>query len=136
MFWRRKKTTEYLDDSRFQPASSLPGAAAPAAPGAGAPGPAGSAATGGAPALAVQDVFGIRGRGTVVTGVVTGGTLRTGQRVVVQRGGQVVLGAQIAGIEVSGKMTGSAEPGQNVGLLLRDVKRDQMQRGDQVVATG
>ena len=44
--------------------------------------------------------------------------------------------SEITGVEAFRKLLDSAEPGQNVGLLLRDLHKDQVQRGDQIVATG
>ncbi len=126
MFWRRKKTSEYIEDSRFAPATESPSAAPPVPAAAAAPG---------TPTLTVEDVFTITGRGTVVTGVVAGGTLRVGQSVAVQRAGQWVASSTITGVEAFRKLLDSAEPGENVGLLLRSLRKEQVQRGDQIVVT-
>ena len=90
----------------------------------------------GTPMLTVEDVFTITGRGLVVTGMVAGGSLQVGQPVAVHRAGQVVAAATISGVEVFRKLRDSAEPAENVGLLLRDVRNGQVQPGDQVVVTG
>lgn len=127
MFWRRKKTSDYIDDSRFAPASE----AAPTT----VPRNSTPPAALGTPTLTVEDVFTITGRGLVATGVVAGGALRVGQPVTVHRDGLPVAGSTITGVEAFRKLLDSAEPGQNVGLLLRDLRKDQVQRGDQIVAT-
>lgn len=82
----------------------------------------------------VQDVFSITGRGTVVTGRVAAGQVRVGQRVQVLRHGQVVTETDVTGIEMFRKRSEVAGAGENVGLLLAGISRDQVQRAD-VVAT-
>ncbi|MET9656325.1 elongation factor Tu [Streptomyces sp. NPDC006510] len=83
--------------------------------------------------LSVENVLTITGRGTVVTGAVERGTVRTGDRV-------SVLGADIetvvTGLETFGKPMESAEAGDNVALLLRGVERDRVRRGHVVAAPG
>lgn len=86
--------------------------------------------------LTVEDVFAITGRGVVATGAVAGGTLRVGQPVAVHRAGQLVASATITGVERSRKLRDSAEPGENVGLLLQGVGKEQVQPGDQIFVTG
>ena len=80
--------------------------------------------------LAVEDVFSITGRGTVVTGRVLSGSASVGDQVVVVRAGQVVLQSQIDGVEMFQKTTTVATAGDNVGLLLRGVAKDQVLKGD------
>jgi translation elongation factor EF-Tu-like GTPase len=82
----------------------------------------------------VEDVFTITGRGTVVTGRVGSGQLRTGQRVVVQRGAQTLAEVEVTGIEMFRKTTDVASAGDNVGLLLAGVSRSDVQRGDVLTA--
>ncbi|MFF8914169.1 elongation factor Tu [Streptomyces sp. NPDC015032] len=83
--------------------------------------------------LSVENVLTITGRGTVVTGAVERGTVRTGDRV-------SVLGPDIEtvviGLETFGKPMESAEAGDNVALLLRGVERDRVRRGHVVAAPG
>jgi elongation factor Tu len=85
--------------------------------------------------MTVADVFTITGRGTVAVGRVESGRLTTGQRVDVVRSGVTVARTEVAGIEKFRATVETATPGDNVGLFLRDVTRDQVQRGD-VVQTG
>jgi hypothetical protein len=84
--------------------------------------------------LTVEDVFTITGRGTVVTGRVASGRLHEGQTAVIQRDGVAQAEVEVAGIEMFRKTTQTAEVGDNVGLLLRGVTRDDVRRGDVVAA--
>ncbi|MFI7599438.1 elongation factor Tu [Actinoplanes sp. NPDC049681] len=85
--------------------------------------------------MPIENVLTISGRGTVVTGKVERGTLRVGEPVEV-----VGLGPTIAtvatGLETFGKSLPSAEAGDNAAVLLRGIKRDQVQRGQVVALPG
>ncbi|MEV4636592.1 elongation factor Tu [Actinoplanes sp. NPDC049548] len=85
--------------------------------------------------MPIENVLTISGRGTVVTGKVERGTLRAGEPVEV-----VGLGPTIAtvatGLETFGKSLPSAEAGDNAAVLLRGIKRDQVQRGQVVALPG
>lgn len=83
--------------------------------------------------LPVENVLGITGRGTVVTGAIERGTVRTGDRVEVPGTG---LETVVTGLETFGKPMCQAQAGDNVALLLRGVRRDAVRRGDVVVAPG
>jgi len=83
--------------------------------------------------MPVEDVFTIEGRGTVVTGRVARGVLRLGDTVeIVGRIG----GSVVTGIESFHKKRQEAKAGENVGLLLRGVDRDEVERGFVVTAPG
>jgi translation elongation factor EF-Tu-like GTPase len=82
--------------------------------------------------LPVEDVFSIRGRGTVVTGRVEAGTVRVGLPVQVVRAGAVVASTKVTGVEMFRKVLDSATAGDNVGLLLADLTKEQVQQGDLV----
>jgi elongation factor Tu len=82
--------------------------------------------------MLVEDVFSITGRGTVVTGQVESGALAAGRRVEVVRDGAVVATTEVAAIEKFRAVVDVAQPGENVGLLLTGVTREQVQRGDLV----
>ena len=84
----------------------------------------------GAFGLTIEDVFSITGRGTVVTGRVTAGTVAVGDQVLISRAGTPLLQTEVTGIEMFRKHVDVANAGENVGLLLRDVDRDQVVRGD------
>ncbi|NYV78842.1 elongation factor Tu, partial [Streptomyces sp. UH6] len=83
--------------------------------------------------LPVENVLTITGRGTVVTGAVERGTVRTGDRVEVLGAG---LESVVTGLETFGRPMESAQAGDNVALLLRGVARDAVRRGHVVAAPG
>ncbi len=80
--------------------------------------------------LTVDDVFSIRGRGTVVTGTVELGSVRVGDEVWV--GDR--HGVRIDGIEAFRKRLDEATEGENVGLLLTSISKDDVNRGDVISA--
>ena len=84
----------------------------------------------GAFGMTVEDVFSITGRGTVVTGRVQAGTVSVGEQVLVSRAGQPLLQVEVTGVEMFRKTVQTAKAGDNVGLLLRGVNRDQVLKGD------
>ncbi|GAA4884618.1 elongation factor Tu [Kitasatospora terrestris] len=85
--------------------------------------------------LPVENVLTITGRGTVVTGAVERGRVRTGDRVeVLGYDGRVE--SVVTGVETFGRTMESAEAGDNVALLLRGVQRGQVRRGQVVAALG
>ncbi len=84
--------------------------------------------------MTIADVFSIRGRGTVVTGRIESGTLQVGDDVHIQgqtRSQQTV----VAGIETFRKQLQQASMGDNVGVLLQDVAKDDIQPGDVLVGS-
>ncbi|MFD7068213.1 elongation factor Tu [Streptomyces sp. NPDC059913] len=85
--------------------------------------------------LSVENVLTITGRGTVVTGAVERGTLRTGDKVTVL-GGEQDIDTVVTGLETFGKPMESAQAGDNVALLLRGVERGRVRRGQVVAAPG
>ncbi|GAA2787201.1 EF-Tu/IF-2/RF-3 family GTPase [Kribbella solani] len=80
--------------------------------------------------LAVEDVFSITGRGTVATGRVRTGTVSVGEQLIVNRDGQPLLQVEVTGIEMFRRTVKTAKAGDNIGLLLRGIKRDQVLKGD------
>ena len=80
--------------------------------------------------LTVDDVFFIRGRGTVVTGEVEVGSVRVGEEVWVADRPQV----RVDGIEAFRKRLDEAQAGQIVGLLLTSLSKDDVNRGDVISA--
>ncbi len=85
--------------------------------------------------LPVENVMTITGRGTVVTGAVERGTVRTGDSVEVVGFG-TGLTSVVTGVETFGKPMEQAEAGDQAALLLRGVRRQQVRRGQVVAAPG
>ena len=82
--------------------------------------------------MPIEDVFTITGRGTVVTGRVDRGQIKVGEQVEII-GIRDTRTTVCTGVEMFRKLLDYAQAGDNVGLLLRGVSRDQVQRG-QVIA--
>ena len=85
--------------------------------------------------MPIEDVFGIKGRGTVVTGRVERGSLKQGEDVEIIRFGDVRK-TVATGLEMFHKLLDSTEAGDAVGILLRGVDRDEVERGQVVVKPG
>ncbi len=86
--------------------------------------------------MPVEDVFSITGRGTVATGRVETGVINTGEEVEL-----IGLGAEkkktvVTGVEMFRKILDTGEAGDNVGLLLRGVNKDQVKRGMVIARPG
>ncbi|MDE5565499.1 MAG: elongation factor Tu [Anaeroplasmataceae bacterium] len=82
--------------------------------------------------MPIEDVFTITGRGTVVTGRVERGQVRVGDAVEII-GIKDTQSSVVTGVEMFRKLLDYAEAGDNIGVLLRGINRDQVQRG-QVLA--
>ncbi|MDE6656801.1 MAG: elongation factor Tu [Anaeroplasmataceae bacterium] len=82
--------------------------------------------------MPIEDVFTITGRGTVVTGRVERGQVRVGDSVEII-GIKETQTSVVTGVEMFRKLLDYAEAGDNIGVLLRGINRDQVQRG-QVLA--
>ena len=82
--------------------------------------------------MPVEDVFGIKGRGTVVTGRIERGMVKIGQAVEIIGIGETTTSI-VTGVEMFHKTLDEGEPGDAIGVLLRGVERDGVQRG-QVLA--
>jgi elongation factor Tu len=85
--------------------------------------------------MPVEDVFGIKGRGTVVTGRVERGSLKVGDEVEIIRFGDVRKSVA-TGLEMFHKTLDTTEAGDAVGILLRGVDRDEVERGQVIVKPG
>ena len=82
--------------------------------------------------MPVEDVFGIKGRGTVVTGRIERGMVKVGQAVEIIGIGETTTSI-VTGVEMFHKTLDEGEPGDAIGVLLRGIDRDGVQRG-QVLA--
>lgn len=79
--------------------------------------------------MSVESTYQIPGRGTVVTGTVDTGKIKIGEDIEIVGYSSKVLKTTITGIETFRKQLDYAEAGDNVGLLLRGVTRDDVRRG-------
>ena len=82
--------------------------------------------------MPIEDVFSIEGRGTVVTGRIERGVVKTGETIEIV-GIRDTRDTTVTGVEMFRKLLDSGEAGDNVGCLLRGLDRDDVQRG-QVLA--
>lgn len=85
--------------------------------------------------MPVEDVFGIKGRGTVVTGRVERGTIKPGDNVEIVGFGEVKTSVA-TGLEMFHKTLEESEAGDAVGVLLRGVDREDVQRGEVLARPG
>jgi elongation factor Tu len=85
--------------------------------------------------MPVEDVFSISGRGTVATGRVESGVIKTGEEVEIV-GISETKKSVCTGVEMFRKLLDSGEAGDNVGILLRGVERDDIQRGQVLCKPG
>ncbi len=79
--------------------------------------------------MPVEDVFSITGRGTVATGRIERGVTNTGDSVEILGMGAENLKSTITGVEMFRKILDRGEAGDNVGLLLRGIEKEQIKRG-------
>ena len=85
--------------------------------------------------MPIEDVFSISGRGTVVTGRVERGVINVGEEVEIV-GIKTTQKTVCTGVEMFRKLLDRGEPGDNVGVLLRGVKRDDVERGQVLCKPG
>ena len=86
--------------------------------------------------MPVEDVFTITGRGTVASGRIDRGTVKIGDEVEIVGLVDKVLKSVVTGLEMFHKTLDSGEAGDNVGVLLRGIDRDQVVRGQVLAAPG
>jgi elongation factor Tu len=85
--------------------------------------------------MPVEDVFSIQGRGTVATGRVERGVVKVGEEVEIV-GVKATSKTVATGVEMFRKLLDQGEAGDNVGVLLRGVKRDEIERGQVLAKPG
>ena len=85
--------------------------------------------------LPIEDVFSISGRGTVVTGRVERGVIRVGDEVEIV-GIKPTAKTTCTGVEMFRKLLDEGRAGENVGILLRGTKRDEVERGQVLAKPG
>ena len=86
--------------------------------------------------MPVEDVFSIQGRGTVVTGRVERGTLKAGTEVDIVGLKEAIEKVTVTSMEMFHKILDEVEAGDNAGLLLRGIKRDEIERGQVLAHAG
>jgi elongation factor Tu len=86
--------------------------------------------------MPVEDVFSITGRGTVATGRIETGVVNTGDAVDIIGMGAEKLKSVVTGVEMFRKILDTGEAGDNVGLLLRGIDKDEITRGMVIAKPG
>jgi elongation factor Tu len=85
--------------------------------------------------MPVEDVFSISGRGTVATGRIERGVIKVGEEVAIV-GITDTVKTTVTGVEMFRKLLDEGRAGDNVGILLRGTKREDIQRGQVLAAPG
>ncbi len=85
--------------------------------------------------MPIEDVFSISGRGTVVTGKIETGVIKTGEEVEIV-GIKDTQKTTVTGVEMFRKILDEGQAGENVGALLRGTARDEVQRGQVLAHVG
>ena len=86
--------------------------------------------------MPVEDVFSITGRGTVATGRIETGVIHTGDPVDIIGMGAEKLKSTVTGVEMFRKILDEGQAGDNVGLLLRGIDKDEIRRGMVIAKPG
>src|SRR5689334_5823224 len=86
--------------------------------------------------MPVEDVFSIKGRGTVVTGRIERGIVKTGENVEIVGFTEAPRTVTVTGVEMFQKTLDQGEAGDNVGCLLRGVERNEIERGQVLAKPG
>jgi len=86
--------------------------------------------------MAVEDVFSIEGRGTVATGRIERGVIKVGEEVAIIGFSAEPKKTICTGVEMFNKTLDQGQAGDNVGLLLRGVKREEIERGQVIAKPG
>ncbi len=86
--------------------------------------------------MPVEDVFGIKGRGTVVTGRIERGRVKVGETVEIVGMAEKATATVVTGIEMFKKLLDEGQAGDNVGCLIRGVEREDVQRGQVLAKPG
>ena len=86
--------------------------------------------------MPIEDVFTITGRGTVVTGRIERGVLKVNEQVDIIGIRETKQTTTVTGIEMFRKLLDEGQAGENVGLLLRGIKREDVERGQVIIKPG
>jgi elongation factor Tu len=79
--------------------------------------------------MSVEDVFSITGRGTVATGRIERGRVKVGEGIEIVGLMEAPLNSTVTGVEMFRKLLDQGEAGDNAGLLLRGIEKNQVRRG-------
>jgi elongation factor Tu len=86
--------------------------------------------------MPIEDVFSIKGRGTVGTGRIERGVVKVGEEVAIIGLNKETRKSVVTGVEMFNKTLDQGQAGDNVGILLRGVEKDELERGQVVAAPG
>jgi elongation factor Tu len=86
--------------------------------------------------MPIEDVFGIKGRGTVTTGRIERGTVKVGEEIEIVGMSREARKTVVTGVEMFQKILDRGEAGDNVGTLLRGVERTDVERGQVLAKPG
>ena len=86
--------------------------------------------------MPIEDVFTITGRGTVVTGRIERGIVKMNEEIEIVGIKDASIKSTVTGVEMFRKLLDEGRAGENVGLLLRGIKRDDVERGQVVIKPG
>ena len=86
--------------------------------------------------MPVEDVFTITGRGTVITGRIERGIVKVNEEVEIIGIRETAQKTTVTGVEMFRKLLDEGQAGENVGLLLRGTKREDVERGMVVIKPG
>src|SRR5947199_3357207 len=86
--------------------------------------------------MPIEDVFGIKGRGTVVTGRIERGLIKVGEEVEIIGMARATRRVVVTGVEMFKKLLDQGQAGDNVGCLLRGIERHEVERGQVLAKPG
>lgn len=86
--------------------------------------------------MPIEDVFAIKGRGTVVTGRIERGKVKTGEEIEIVGISRDTKKSVVTGVEMFRKILDEGQAGDNVGVLLRGVEKDDVERGQVLAKPG
>jgi elongation factor Tu len=86
--------------------------------------------------MPIEDVFGIKGRGTVVTGRIERGVVKPGEEIEIVGMSRQTRKTVVTGVEMFRKLLDQGQAGDNVGCLLRGIERDDVERGQVLAKPG
>ncbi|MCJ7728453.1 MAG: elongation factor Tu [Sedimentisphaerales bacterium] len=86
--------------------------------------------------MPIEDVFSIKGRGTVGTGRVDRGKVKVGEEIEIVGLAKETRKTVVTGVEMFNKTLGEGQAGDNIGVLLRGIEKDDLQRGQVIAAPG